>query len=72
MHGPWIHDATIFQYSNSFIIMTLAMILFPARWSLTLLTTQIKVTVVIDQSTSQASAQVSISELATRMITVLK
>ena len=52
--------------------MTLAMILFPARWSLTLLTTQIKVTVVIDQSTSQASAQVSISELATRMITVLK
>ena len=51
--------------------MTLTMmILFPARWiTLTALT---KVSIVTDQSTSGASAQVSIDELATRMITVLK
>lgn len=46
------------------------MILFPARWMA--LAARTEVTIVIDQSTSGANAQVSIDELATRMITVLK
>ena len=51
--------------------MTLIMmILFPARWMT--LAARTEVTIVIDQSTSGANAQVSIDELATRMITVLK
>ena len=56
--------------------MTLGMmILFPARWmTMTTLTTRPhhEAVIVLDQSANEASAQVSVSKLATCMITVLK